>query len=123
MKIKDVKGERSFTILKDVIPYIEKFSENKNFQAIFNPDGLPEDKDELGEVMMERIFDNMPDLFATAKDSGLVGYFSLLEDTTPEDYCKDISVDKITSGLVDMFSDEHFRTFFRPRLKKAMAAG
>lgn len=122
MKIKDITGERSFTILKDVIPYIEKFAENKNFQAIFNPDGLPEDKDELSEVVMERVFDNMPDLFSSAKDE-LVGYFSLLEDVAPEEYFKDISVDKITNGLVDMFSDEHFRAFFVPRLKKAMAAG
>lgn len=122
MKIKDVTGERSFTILKDIVPYIEKFAENKSFQAIFSPDGLPEDKDELGEIMLERIYDNMPDLFSDARDD-LVGYFALLENTTPKNYCKDISVEKITNGLVDMFSDEHFQTFFRPRLKKALAAG
>lgn len=122
MKIKDVTGERSFTILKDVIPYVEKFSKNKYFQNIFNPDGLPKEKDELAEVVMERIFDNMPGLFADSRDD-LVGYFSLLEDITPEEYAKDISVGKITSGLVDMFSDEHFRTFLSPRLKKALSAG
>lgn len=122
MKIKDVTGERSFTILKDVIPYIEKFAENKSFQKIFDMEGLPEDSAELGEIMTERIFENMPDLFSDARVD-LVGYFSLLEGITPEKYMEDISVNKITDGLVDMFADSHFRTFFKPRLKKALAAG
>lgn len=122
MKIKDVTGERSFTILKDVIPFIEKFAENKSFQAIFNGDGLPEDKEEQLNVVVDRITENMPDLISDARDD-LVGYFSLLEDTTPEKYRKDISVDKIMTGITDMFSDEHFRTFFGPRLKKARKRG
>lgn len=122
MKIKDVTGERSFTILKDVIPFIEKFAKNKSFQAIFNEDGLPEDKDERLNVVIERITGNMPDLIADTRDD-LVGYFSLLEDTPPEKYLENIDAGKILNGITDMFSDEHFRTFFVPRLKKALSAG
>lgn len=122
MKIKDVTGERSFTILKDVIPFIEKFAENKSFQAIFNSDGLPEDKDEQLNVVVDRVTQNLPDLIADCGDD-LVGYFSLLEDTTPEKYREDINVNKIMTGVSEMFSDEHFRTFFGLRLKKALGRG
>lgn len=122
MKIKDVTGDRSFTILKDVIPYIEKFAEKKSFQAIFDTSNLPEDKDEWAEIVGNRIVDELPDLIDDAKDD-LVGYFALLEGVTPEEWLADVSFKKIEDGVTDMFSDGDFRSFFTPRLKKALGKG
>lgn len=122
MKIKDITGERSFTILKDVIPYIERFGKNEYFRKIFNTDSLPEDAEKQTEVIVQRITDNLPDLISDAKDD-LVAYFSLLENVTPKEYLENISAGEIMDGIVDMFSDEHFRTFFTPYLKKPTARG
>lgn len=122
MKIKDITGERSFTILKDVVPYIEKFGKNEYFRKIFSMDGVPEDAEKQSEIVMQRITENLPDLISDAKDD-LVSYFSLLEGVAPEEYLKNISMEKIMDGITDMFSDEHFRVFFTPFLKKPTAHG
>lgn len=122
MKIKDVTGERSFTILKDVIPYIEQFGKSELFRKIFSTDDLPEDKEKQVETVSQRIMDNLPDLIAEEKDN-LVAYFALLDGVSTEEYLKEVNAGKIVDGMVDMFSDGHFRTFFTPFLKKPTAQG
>lgn len=124
MKISDVKGERSFTISKEVLPYIVKFSENEHFKKVFDtsdlPKGdLPEDKVKRGEAVMAKIADNLPDIIDSCRDN-LVRYFALLEDVVPEKYMEDITVGKIYNGITDMFNDDVFRTFFIPLLKKPL---
>lgn len=119
MKISDVKGERSFTISKDVMPYIVKFSKNKYFKTVFDVGGLPEDPKERGEIIAAKIADNLPDLISSCKDD-LVGYFALLENITPKEYLETVTVEKVFDGILDMFRDEHFKTFFIPLLKKPL---
>lgn len=122
MRIKDITGERSFTILKDVVPYIERFGKNEYFRKIFSKDGMPTDPEKQTDVVVQRIAENLPNLISDSKND-LVAYFSLLEDVSPEEYLKNISMEKIMDGIMDMFSDEHFRVFFTPFLKKPTARG
>lgn len=117
MKIKDVKGERSFTILKDLIPHVERLGSNKPLCDIYNTDGLPDDDRERAEIIAERIASAMPDLISGAKDD-LVGYLSTLEGVTPEEYEKDISAGKLIGGVMDMLADSYFRAFFTRFLKR-----
>lgn len=119
MKISDVNGERSFTISKDVMPYIVKFSKNKYFKTVFDVSGLPEDPKERGEIIAAKIADNLPDLISSCKDD-LVGYFALLENITPKEYLETVTVQKVYDGILDMFHDEYFKTFFIPLLKKPL---
>ncbi len=119
MKIKDVSGERSFTIFKDVMPYITKFSKNRYFRSIFSKEGLPDDVKKQGEILTQRLAEYLPDLIQNSKDD-LVAYFSFLEGITPEEYLKDVSAGKIFDGITDMFCDESFRTFFTPLLNEPL---
>lgn len=122
MKIKDVKGERGFTILKDAIPYIEKFGESELFRKIFSTDDLPEDKEKQIEIVSQRIIDNLPALIAGEKDN-LTAYFALLKGVSTEEYLEEVDAGEIMGCVSDMFSDVYFRTFFTPYLKKPMVRG
>lgn len=119
MKISDVKGERSYTILKDVVPYINEFSKNEYFKAIFNVDDLPKDDKERRTAIASKIIDNLPDLISSCKD-GLTGYFALLEGITPEEYAAGVTAQKVFDGIIDMFNDDHFKIFFTRFLKSSM---
>lgn len=122
MKLSDVKGERSFTILKDAVPYIAKLAKNKYFKKIFDKNGIPENTDEQQEFMLKRITDNVPDLIVNAKDD-IAAYLALLEGVPTEDFVKNASGEKVIGGVLEMFTDEYFRTFFIQSFRQSSEKG
>lgn len=110
MKLSDIKGERVFDVIADIIEPIVNISQDKDAAEIFTPRELPEGM-EPWEFFLVRIKKSLPSLLKTHRDD-FVAIMAAVNDVTPDEYKESMTLAKLLSDTIELVTDREFMSFF-----------
>lgn len=110
MKLSEIRGERVFDVVADIIDPIVSIALDKDAAEIFERKPCPEDMTPT-EFVLTRLKESLPKLVRSHKGE-LVTVMASINDVTPEQYEEDLTFPKLIKDLTDLFTDEEFLGFF-----------
>lgn len=110
MKLSDIKGERTIDVIADLIDPITNIAADKEAAALFRREKLPEGMD-AREFVAQKIKRSVPVLLKGHK-ADIIAILSTIEGTSPEEYANGLSIPKLTTDFVDLFTDGTFSALF-----------
>ena len=110
MKLSEIKGERVFDVIADVIDPIVSIAQDDDAAALFKPQPLPEGM-EPWDFFLQRLRDNLPALVKAHKDE-LSLIMATLNEMTVDEYVENLTIPKLIGDLIDLVTDAEFVSFF-----------
>ena len=110
MKLSEIKGERVFDVVADIIDPVISIAMDKDAAAIFERRPCPEGMTPT-EFVLSRIKESLPKLVRSHKGE-LVTIMASVNDMTPAQYEEGLTFPKLIKDLTDLFTDEEFLGFF-----------
>lgn len=110
MRLSEIKGERVFDVVADIIDPIVSIAQDKDAADIFTPKELPEGMTPV-EFFIERIKKSLPSLVRNHKEE-LTCIMAAVNDMTPEEYVKELTFPKLFADLTELVTDSEFTSFF-----------
>ena len=110
MRLSDIKGERVFDVIADIIDPIVTIAEDKNAAELFQPKELPKGMTPW-EFFLQRAKKSIPPLMKDHK-AELCKIMATVNGVTVEEYLKDITLAKLLSDLTELLTDREFTSFF-----------
>lgn len=109
MKLSDIKGDRVFEVIAEIIEPIANIAENKQVAALFKrekcPDGLTS-----GQFFMQRLKTALPALMTDNKDD-LVTILASIKGQGKDEYIENVNMASLASDVFELMSDEEFLGF------------
>ena len=110
MRLSEIKGERVFDVIADIIEPACSIAQDKDAAEIFDrsanrPDGMTET-----EFALQRIKRAVPKLMRTHKDD-LVAILSAIEGVSAEEYLDGLTMPKLIQGVYEILTDEDLLAF------------
>ena len=110
MRLSEIKGERVFDVIADIIEPCCNIAQDEDASALFSrtekrPDGVSGKDFVLGKVKR-----SMPSLMRTHKDD-LVAILSAVEGVDPDEYREALTMSKLIQGVYEILTDEDLLAF------------
>lgn len=109
MRLSDIKGERTFDVVADIIDAVAVMAQDEKVLELFRPKPCPEDMDKR-DFAVKRITGSVPGLLRDHK-AELVRIFSTLNDQTPESYVEGLTLKTLIEDLTELITDRAFADF------------
>lgn len=109
MKLSDIKGDRVFDVIADIVEPVYNIATDEVSSAIFRRTDRPEGVDPKA-FLVERIKNSLPKLLKTHK-ADLVAIMAAIEGRDPEEYRESLTMSGLLNGLYDIFTDEDLLGF------------
>lgn len=110
MKLSNVKGDRVFDVIADIIPPIANIAEDKTASELFVRKQLPDGMTPK-EFMLQRMKDAVPQLLRGHK-SDMIAILSSIEGVDASDYKANLDLLKLINDCVELITDETFNALF-----------
>lgn len=110
MKLSEIKGERVFDVIADMIDPISKIAEDKDAARMFKREKCPEGM-EPREFAIQKIKKSMPSLIKNHKRE-LCEILGAIEGTDPKEYMDNVTLLKLMKDVVELLNDDEFTAFF-----------
>lgn len=110
MKLSDIKGDRAFDVVGDLITPIANIAIDEKAAELFTKKTVPQGKT-AREFMIARIRDNLPALIKGHKTE-LCSIMSTIEGISIEEYKESLSIVKLIKDVTDLLQDEVFLELF-----------
>lgn len=110
MKLSEIKGERVFDVLSEVIDPIVNIAQDKEAAALFAPKEKPKDM-EPWDFFLSRVKGSLPKLLRDHKDD-FVTIMAAVNDVTPAKYKKDMTLATLLGDVIELLTDREFVSFF-----------
>lgn len=110
MKLSDVKGERVFDVLADIIDPIANIAEDEQAAALFKKAKLPESM-APGKFLLERARKAVPALLRGHKGD-IIAILAAIEGVEPETYKGTLNMFRLFKDCTSLLSDEAFSELF-----------
>lgn len=110
MKLSDIRGERVFDVIADIIDPIANIAEDDDAAALFRREQLPEGMTSK-KFLLKRARKAAPALLRGHK-ADLVAILSTIEGTSPEEYTGLLSFAKLLKDVVELLTDDAFTELF-----------
>ena len=110
MKLSDVKGERVFDVIADVIDPIANIAEDEEAAAMFKREKLPEGMT-AKEFIVQRLRKSLPILLKNHKGD-LVAILSAIEGVSPDEYADELNIATLMKGFIELMTDDAFVILF-----------
>lgn len=110
MKLSDIKGERTFDVIADIIDPIANIAEDEEASSLFRKEKLPKGMTKKA-FLLQRAREAVPALLKGHK-SDIISILSAIEGTTKEEYTASLNLVKLTKDAIELISDEAFMTLF-----------
>jgi len=110
MKLSDVKGERVFDVIADIIEPIATIAQDEEAIKLFDAKNRPEDMTPW-EFFVERAKTSIPVLMKKYR-SEICEIMAAINDTTKEEYVEGITIPKLFADVLDLVTDSEFVSFF-----------
>lgn len=110
MKLSEVKGERTFDVIADIIDPIANIAEDEAASNLFRKEKLPDGMTKKS-FLLQRARKAVPALLKGHK-SDIISILSTIEGTTSEEYTASLNLVKLTKDAIDLITDEAFMTLF-----------
>ena len=111
MRLSDIRGERVFDVVADIIDPIASIAMDKDASELFAP------KEERPEGMtnwdffLHRVRRSLPPLLRTHR-SELVTIMAAVNDVDPDEYMENVTLATLFSDIIELVTDQEFSSFF-----------
>lgn len=109
MRLSDIKGDRVFDVIADIIDPAYNIASDKDASRLFKREAVPKGMT-AEEFVLGKIRRCVPKLMRSHKDD-LVKILSAIEGITPEEYAQSLTMAKLVHDVVDMATDEDLLSF------------
>ena len=110
MRLSDIKGDRVFDVIADIIDPIANIASDETASAIFKREKLPEGMTAKA-FLMERARKAVPALLKGHK-SDIITVLATIEGTSADDYRASLTLAKLMQDTSEMLTDEAFGELF-----------
>lgn len=110
MKLSDIRGERVFDVVAEIIDPIVSIAQDKDAADLFAPREKPKDM-EPWEFFLSRVKRSLPPLLRTHRED-FVRIMAVINDVTPEEYKRELTLAKLFSDVTELVTDREFTSFF-----------
>lgn len=110
MKLSEIKGERTFDVIADLIDPIAKIAADKSVAELFRREQLPKGESARAYAM-KRIRASAPALLKNHKRE-LIEIMAVLEGKSASEYSATLTIPKLLSDVFSMLSDGELLALF-----------
>ena len=110
MRLSDIKGDRVFDVIADIIDPIANIASDETASAIFKREKLPEGMT-AKSFLMERARKAVPALLKGHK-SDIITVLATIEGTSADDYRASLTLAKLMQDTAELLTDEAFGELF-----------
>ena len=110
MRLSDIKGDRVFDVVADIIDPIANIASDETASAIFKREKLPEGMTAKA-FLMERARKAVPALLKGHK-SDIITVLATIEGTSADDYRASLTLAKLMQDTAELLTDEAFGELF-----------
>ena len=110
MRLSDIKGDRVFDVIADIIDPIANIASDETASAIFKREKLPEGMTAKA-FLLERARKAVPALLKGHK-SDIITVLATIEGTSADDYRASLTLAKLMQDTAELLTDEAFGELF-----------
>lgn len=110
MRLSDIKGDRVFDVIADIIDPIANIASDETASAIFKREKLPEGMTEKA-FLMERARKAVPALLKGHK-SDIITVLATIDGVSADDYRASLTLAKLMQDTAELMTDEAFGELF-----------
>lgn len=110
MRLSDIKGDRVFDVIADIIDPIANIASDETASAIFKREKLPEGMTAKA-FLLERARKAVPALLKGHK-SDIITVLATIEGTSADDYRASLTLAKLMQDMSELLTDEAFGELF-----------
>ena len=110
MRLSDIKGDRVFDVIADIIDPIANIASDETASAIFKREKLP-DGMTAKAFLMERARNAIPALLKGHK-SDIITVLATIEGVSADDYRASLTLAKLMQDTAELLTDEAFGELF-----------
>lgn len=109
MKLSDVKGDRVFDVIADIIDPIANMVQDKDVAAMFKREAVPEGMD-ARDFFAKRMCKGLPVLLKGHK-ADIIAIMAAIDGVTPEQYAASLTLAKLFIDTQELVTDDAFLNF------------
>lgn len=109
MKLSDIKGDRVFDVIADIIDPIANMVQDKDVAAMFKREAVPEGM-EARDFFAKRMCKGLPVLLKSHK-ADIIAIMAAIEGVTPEQYAESLDFPKLFTDVMELVTDDAFLDF------------
>lgn len=110
MKLSDVKGDRVFDVIADLIEPIANIASDKEATEMFKKKKVPEGM-EAKAFLMQRLTKALPQLLKGHKKD-MIAILSIIKGCSPEEYAEQLTIFTLARDCADLLNDKAFMELF-----------
>ena len=110
MKLSEVRGERVFDVIAEVIDPIVSIAQDENAAELFQPKELPKGMTPW-EFFLQRARKSLPALVRDHKGE-MAQIMACINGVTVEEYMEGLTLPKFFADLTELLTDREFTSFF-----------
>lgn len=110
MRLSDIKGDRVFDVIADIIDPIANIAEDPAAMSLFRVGKVPEGEDPR-VFLVNKIRKSLPALLKGHK-SDLVAILASIQGVTGEEYTASLTLAKLVADCIELFNDDAFDELF-----------
>lgn len=110
MKLSDVKGDRVFDVIADLIEPIANIASDKEATEMFKKKKVPEGM-EAKTFLMKRLTKALPQLLKGHKKD-MIAILSIIKGCSPEEYAEQLTIFTLVRDCADLLNDKDFTKLF-----------
>lgn len=109
MKLSDIKGDRVFDVIADIIDPIANMVQDKDVATMFKREAVP-DGMEARDFFAKRMCKGLPVLLKNHK-ADIIAIMAAIEGVTPEQYAESLDFPKLFTDAMELVTDDAFLNF------------
>ena len=113
MKLSDIKGDRVFDVIADIIDPVANMVQDKDVAAMFKREAVP-DGMEARDFFAKRMCKGLPVLLKSHK-ADIIAIMAAIEGVTPEQYAESLDFPKLFTDAMELVTDNAFLDFLSSR--------
>lgn len=121
MKLSDIKGERTFDVIADIVEPIANIASDKEASELFRKKKVP-DGMEAKDFLIGRLKKSVPVLLRTHKQD-IITILASIEGISPAEYAESLNLVKLTKDAVDLITDQTFIELFISAQNSPVSSG
>ena len=110
MRLSDIKGDRVFDVIADIIDPIANIASDETASALFKREKLPEGMTAKA-FLLERARNAVPALLKVHK-SDIITVLATIEGVSADDYRASLTLAKLMQDTAELLTDEAFGELF-----------
>ena len=110
MRLSDIKGDRVFDVIADIIDPIANIASDETASALFKREKLPEGMTAKA-FLLERAIKAVPALLKGHK-SDIITVLATIEGVSADDYMASLTLAKLMQDTAELLTDEAFGELF-----------